>query len=106
MVVRLRIWMAFPRDSYRSTSMGSSVDQPVGIHSSLCASMGAAGRAARGNSSIEKITAPGEDDMPKSLDKIRRGDRVDHDEAMRGRKDSREIPVSKFTSNSRQDSFS
>jgi formate dehydrogenase major subunit len=26
--------------------------------------MGATGRAARGNSSIEKITAPGEDDMP------------------------------------------
>jgi hypothetical protein len=68
--------------------------------------MGATGRAARGNSSIEKITARGEDDMPKSLDKIRRGDRVDHYEAMRGRKDSREIPVSKFTSNSRQDSFS
>jgi hypothetical protein len=55
--------------------------------------MGATGKAARGNSSIEKITAPGEDDMPKSLDKIRRGDRVDHYEAMRGPTDSREIPV-------------
>jgi hypothetical protein len=39
--------------------------------------MGATGRAARGNSSIEKIAVTSEDDMPRSLDNIRRGDRVD-----------------------------
>ena len=68
--------------------------------------MGATGRAARGNSSIEKITAPGEDDMPKNLDKIRRETASTTTKQCGGRKDSREIPVSKFTSNSRQDSFS
>jgi hypothetical protein len=59
--------------------MGSSVDQPVGIHSSLCASMGATGGAACGNSSIEKIAAAGEDGVRKNLDEVRGGDRVDRD---------------------------
>lgn len=45
--------------------------------------MGATSRATCGNSSIEKIAAAGEDDVPKNLDKVRGGDRVDHDEAMR-----------------------
>jgi hypothetical protein len=56
MVAWLGIRMAFTHDSYRSPSMTSSVDQPVRIHSPICASMGATGGAACGSSSIEKIT--------------------------------------------------
>ncbi len=40
------------------------------------------------------VSARGGDDMTKSLDRIRRGEHVDHYEAMRRCKDGREIPVS------------
>ena len=39
--------------------------------------MGATGRAARGDASIEKITAPSEDDVLR-VSTIHRGDRVGH----------------------------
>ena len=45
--------------------------------------------------SISRLVSPrGGDDMAKSLDRIRRGQHVDHYEAMRRCKDGREIPVS------------
>jgi PAS domain S-box-containing protein len=45
--------------------------------------------------SISRLVSPrGGDDMAKSLDRIRRGEHVDHYEAMRRCKDGREIPVS------------
>jgi PAS domain S-box-containing protein len=45
--------------------------------------------------SISRLVSPrGGDDMVKSLERIRRGERVEHYEAMRRCKDGREIPVS------------
>jgi PAS domain S-box-containing protein len=47
-----------------------------------------------GQSISRLVSARGGDDMAKSLDRIRRGEHVDHYEAMRRCKDGREIPVS------------
>ena len=47
-----------------------------------------------GLSTSRLVSARGGDDMTKSLDRIRRGERIDHYEAMRRCKDGREIPVS------------
>jgi PAS domain S-box-containing protein len=47
-----------------------------------------------GQSISRLVSARGGDDMVKSLDRIRRGEHVDHYEAMRRCKDGREIPVS------------
>lgn len=47
-----------------------------------------------GQSISSLVSRKGEDDMAKSLDRIHRGERVDHYEAMRRCKNGREIPVS------------
>ena len=47
-----------------------------------------------GQSISRLVSARGGDDMAKSFDRIRRGEHVDHYEAMRRCKDGREIPVS------------